>query len=174
MKSVTHIDCPKEWEITNDWDSHRPIIYLSLTKTKGQVVEFGSGFGSTILLRKFCKENKRLFISYETNKDWANKTKSIFIQAYFNPSDVTSLLSVYRETSLLFIDCAPGEIRKELLQEFKNNSDVLVSHDTECGAEYVYGMKDILSTFKYRLDFKPEGMPQTTAVSNFINLEDWV
>lgn len=73
----------------------------------------------------------------------------------------------------MFIDGKPGEQRKELIEKHRNNAHVIVVHDTEPGAEYVYGMAEILSTFKYRLDYEPEGEPHTTAVSNFINVCDW-
>jgi hypothetical protein len=78
--------------------------------------------------------------------------------------------------ALVFIDLAPAEKRKVILSmlEEREMSDMFVIHDTEDGAEYVYGMKEILSTFKYRLDYQPEGKPRTTAVSNFIDVTKWV
>ena len=77
------------------------------------------------------------------------------------------------EIGLMFIDAAPAEIRKLLISKYKD-IPVMVIHDTEPGAEYVYGMNEVLSSFKYRLDYQPEGKPHTTAVSNYINVCEWV
>ena len=169
-KQITHINCPKEWESTNDWDSHRPLLFACLYNTTGIVNEFGCGYGSTKQINDFCKKYERLFYSYDTNKDWVEKMGGItrLIDNYIND------LHTHVKTDVLFIDCAPGEIRKELVSKFSKSSKIIVVHDTEPGAEYVYGMSEILSAFKYRLDYQPEGKPHTTCVSNFINVEEWV
>lgn len=165
MRTEKHIDVPKEWEVTNDWDSHRPLLYLCLKNTTGNVLELGSGFGSTPLLSKYCNDNDRVFISYETNKEWSEKTGSIYTKGYFDPR--------YRFIDMLFIDCAPGELRKDLLKELGEQATVLIAHDTEESANYVYGMKDVLSGFKYRVNFEPHKYPHTAAISNFVNIEAW-
>ncbi|MCL5459945.1 hypothetical protein M3M33_15010, partial [Loigolactobacillus coryniformis] len=83
-KVITHIDCPKEWESENDYDSHRELLYLILSNDKEShpVAEFGSGFGSTFLLRDYCKEHNRGFESYETDEIWANTTGSTLIESF--------------------------------------------------------------------------------------------
>jgi hypothetical protein len=164
-KIVTHIDCPKEWESNNDWDSHRPLLYLVVDiPNKCMVVEFGSGEGSTKLLGEFCSSQQRTFLSFESNREWAEKTGSKFID---NP--YLSLHTIGMQY-VLFVDSAPGEERKYLVAKHSWNADVIVVHDTEDGANYVYGMSEILNSFKYRLDYKPEGKPQTTAVSNIFDV----
>lgn len=173
MKEVTHIEVPKEWEITNDWDSHRPLLFLVLKNTDGKVVELGSGDGSTELLKNYCNGTIREFRSYENNKEWSEKTGSKYVHSYKEPL-MKKIITGEKNFNVLFVDCAPGEIRKNILFDYNSYAEVIVVHDSEDGADYVYGMKDILSTFQYRIDFKPEGMPQTTAVSNFINIENWV
>jgi hypothetical protein len=76
--------------------------------------------------------------------------------------------------SILFVDSAPGEERKEVIKKYLHRADVIIAHDVEPGAEYVYGMTPILSTFKYRLDFTPEGKPHTCVVSNVIDVTQWI
>jgi predicted O-methyltransferase YrrM len=164
MKVITEIEVPERWKITNDWDSHRPLLYLALKNSSGSVAEVGSGLGSTTLIREYCKEHERLFRSYETNIEWAQKTLSFMVYSY---------LRDYSEFQLVFIDCAPGELRKDLIDLNKNN-ELIVVHDTESGAEYVYGMADILSKFKYHLKFEPKGLPATSLISNFINVEEFI
>lgn len=164
-KTVTHINCPKEWESENDWDSHRPALWIAFKYTNYNVVELGSGFGSTPLLRLACSISGREFISYETNKDWAEKTGSIFTDTYFHELG---------KIDLLFIDAAPGEQRKDLIELHKDNADVIVIHDTEEGAQNIYGIREILNSFKYRLNYYPKGNPGTTALSNKIDVTTWI
>lgn len=170
MKTVTHIDCPKEWEITNDWDSHKSLVWLVLKRTCEYVVEMGMGLGSTPLIDLECKNSNRVFYSYETNREWylkmINIAGKVFLIDNYLKQDIGN-------PEVLFIDCAPAEIRKELIEKWKG-VPIIIVHDTEKGAEYVYGLSLILSTFKYRLDYQPEGKPHTTVVSNFINVEEWV
>ena len=166
MKVLTHIDCPKEWESENDWDSHRPLLYLTLENSYGGVVEFGAGDGSTKLINEFCSGTWRDFVSFDNNKEWCKRVGSKYCEDYLG-------ISIEGDLCVVFIDAAPAEIRKELIKKW-NWVHFIVIHDTEEGANYVYGMSEILSTFKYRIDYRPEGKPHTTAVSNFIDVTKWV
>jgi hypothetical protein len=153
----------------NDWDSHRELLYAALNNTNRAIAEFGVGEGSTPLIRGFGVIGNRRTYHYENNRDWMFRIggPTEFVRDWNEvelPSDV----------ELLFVDCAPGEARKDLIAKFANDAKVIVVHDTEPGAEYVYGMKDVLNSFKYRLDYKPEGKPHTTAVSNFVNVTEWL
>lgn len=172
-KTVTHIDCPKEWESENDWDSHRPLLWLSLENTNGFITEFGSGEGSTYLLDRYSYENKRAFTTWETNWDYYDILKGIKSVKCFIGDWIRDTENIANQ-GLLFIDCAPGEVRKDLVFKFSDKSEVILIHDSEPGAEYVYGLSPVLSTFKYRLDYTPEGKPHTVAVSNTINVTYWV
>lgn len=175
MLSITDFCVPKEWESENDYDSHRPALYLALLNTGNKVWELGCGFGSTELLYNYCKQNDKWFSSVDTNKEWADKFPKYthYIESYDgilnNINDNSK-----KECSLLFVDLAPAEKRKDLIKEYANHAEVIVVHDSENGAEYVYGMKEVLSTFKHRLDYRPKGKPHTTIVSNFLNVALWV
>jgi hypothetical protein len=149
----------------NDWNSHRELLYVAATKANKSIVEFGCGEGSTPLLRKFCKKNNLHFSSYETNAEYAKKYDSTKVNDY----DEVHL----HGHGLLFIDLAPGEQRKDMIAKHRDNAEVIVVHDSEGSSDYVYGMKEVLLTFKYRKDYTPEGKPATTAVSNFIDVTEW-
>ncbi len=163
---LSKIEYPDDWQSLDDYSSHKPLLYLALKNTEGLVVEFGCGYGSTPMIRSYCEMTGREFISLETDKEWAAKFAGTeVIDSYEN--------FVNNEIGLLFIDGKPGEERKERLQQFAPLAQVLLAHDTQQSADYCYGMSGILSTFKYRLDFVPEGLPETTAVSNFIDVTKW-
>ena len=165
-KQVTHINCPAIFEAIDDYLSHLPLVWLILEgdKEKHPFAEFGSG-NSTNIFKKYCGYTNRKFESYENDKEWVNYTGSTYIDDYKN----LNLLTGY----VLFIDGKPGEERKSLI-EINKDKHILFAHDTEPGANYVYGMAEVLSTFKYRVDYCPEGKPWTTVVSNFVNIEEWI
>jgi hypothetical protein len=171
MKSIAHIEVPKEWESNNDWDSHRELLYVTLENTEGTVLEFGCGEGSTPLFFKYCREFGREFISYETNPLYASRMKRIDGVEGFLIKDYLQVVS--DSGDVVFVDCAPGELRKDLIKKH-NSAKVIIVHDTEPGANYVYGMAEILNSFKYRLNYTPKEKPHTTVVSNFINVEEWL
>lgn len=176
IKVVTHINCPKEWEITNDWDSHRPLLWLGLKNKGGDVVEMGSGNGSTKLLDEECFYSERRFMSIEDTPEKGVLPVygcSIIKDGYLGIKDRWQEEFKLFDVGVLFVDCAPGELRKKAIEEWGDEAEVIIVHDTEPSAEYVYGMSEALSKFKYRLDFRPEGLPHTTAVSNFINVTEW-
>jgi len=175
IAQTTHIETPPEWESTGDWDSHREALYLALTKAKkddGFIVEMGCGDGSSELMDSYCRTNGLYLRSYETNKEWADKYYGVmWIGDY---ESLVRVLIKYGKVALIFLDVAPAEKRKKVLELAKDNAKVFVIHDTEPGAEYVYGMASVLSSFKYRIDFKPTGKPHTSIVSNFINVAKWI
>ena len=173
MKEVNHIMCPKGFESTNDWDSHRNMLWLALCNTKGKVVELGSGDGSTDLLMSYCAFNQRVFKSFETNVTWAQRTGSAIVKSYLEPL-TESRIRREQNFGMLFIDCAPAEIRKELIFDYRNISDVILVHDSELSSSYVYGLESVLNSFKYRLNYAPSGNPHTTAISDSVNVEEWV
>lgn len=176
-KTVTQIDCPKEWESTNDWDSHRPMLYLCIKNKGGDVVEMGSGKGSTLLLDEECYNASRKFLSIEQTPEKGCLPlygHSIIRDGYLGIEDRWTEIFDTFDIGILFIDVAPAELRKELIGHWKDKSETIVVHDTEIGAEYVYGMSKVLSDFKYRLDYQPIGKPHTTVVSNFIDVTQWV
>ena len=166
MRAVTrHIEnVPEEWQSTNDWDSHLPAIYLVLLKDKEThpLAEFGSGH-STQIINEYCRGHRK-FESYENDKEWC-----VIPSKYVDDYSKVHLMLGY----IVFIDGKPGEERKLLIERYKNNH-LLIIHDTEPGADYVYHMSEVLSTFKYRLDYQPEGKPHTTVVSNTVNVCTWI
>lgn len=201
-KVVTHIEgVPKEWQSGNDYDSHREILFTAIKNTppESEFIEFGMGEGSTPMLLKYCS---RRLLSVENNIEWRSKYTegyqdifSIFeidgkqypeqalmkkgvhtVYSRWQPivGYLCSPNILYSHNKIVFVDNAPAEIRKEIIQRIKDDVSVIIVHDTEESSDYVYRLKEILSTFKYRLDYQPEGFPHTTAVSNIIDVTKWI
>ncbi len=170
---IKYIKTPKGFIGKDDYSSHRELLWLVLENTSGEVLEIGCGFGSTRLLEAYCRIHGRNFISYENDIEWGKKFKLEWGTQIIWPEGFPTI-SLPTWEDIVFIDSKPGEQRKHLIHRFSNTAQVIIVHDTEPGAEYVYGMSEILSTFKYRIDYRPEGNPHTTAVSNSINIEEWI
>lgn len=165
------IGLPKRFQVTNDYDSHRPMLYLAtLLVPRGTVVELGCGDGSTMSLNWACRDRK--FISFETDEWWAEKIAD-WILVIDDYSSAMAIAEMEEKIGILFVDSKPGEQRKELLLQWKDKADVIIIHDTEEGAEYVYGMKEALSGFRYRVDMDITGHPRTSAVSQTVDLNYW-
>lgn len=164
-KQVSYIPTPEKWESKNDYDSHRPLLFLAacMVHEERLAYEFGCGEGSTPMLMEVIDA----FRSYETNFEWFDRF--LFTDQVSDYFDVP-----LKDIALLFVDCAPGEIRAALIEKWANSAEVIVAHDTEPGAEYVYHMAETLESFKYRLDYCPAGKPWATAVSNTVDVTKWV
>jgi hypothetical protein len=138
----------------SNWDTHRPLLWLGINLTEGPIIEMGSGYGSTPLLRKHCAHDDREFLSFDSNKEWAEKMNSCWIP----PSNW-----MYYESSwgapcgLLFVDHAPGEHRWQAISKASDKADIIVFHDSEIGGAGNYQYDRILPLFQYQLHYNRHG-----------------
>lgn len=160
------IEIPKEWHPVDDYSSHKPALYLALINSEGLVHELGSGLGSTPFLRKYCEDAGREFNSFDTNKEWAEKTGA-------TPVEDWSGNAWRKGCGLCFVDMAPGEFRREALGIMKRRASIIVIHDTEDYAQRVYEIVDALKSFRYRLDLHIPAHPSTTILSDYVDVGAW-
>jgi len=152
-------------EISGD-NNHRLLLWYALRATKGNVVEFGSGHGSTKYISKYCKDEKRTFESYDNGEEWAKQHGSTFV-----PNNNWDTINP--EGGVILIDHAPGERRHVDIVRLKDKFDIMVIHDSEPVGAGDYKLEPLWHHFKYRVDVKTEGA-WATAVSNTIDLKDFV
>lgn len=163
------ITLPTDFIPEGDYSSHRPLLYLAIKSFAYPIVlEFGCGDGSTPAIYKLCKESGFLFFSIETDKEWAKKFDGI-TRSVANYDTV----ELGTHIDILFIDSKPGEQRKELIKMNAKRANIIIVHDTQPSAEYVYGLSEVLDSLKYRCDLIVDEQPQTTAVSNFLDVTKW-
>lgn len=152
-------------EFLNNLDNmsnHRVLLWEALELTKGDVIEFGSGYGSTAYLEKYCKETGRSFASFDSNKEWALKTGAIYLENWED-------LQINNSVDLLFLDHAPGERRQFDLVKYKDIAKIIVIHDSEPTGAGDYRVRQHFSLFKYKCEILSSGA-WATALSNFIDL----
>lgn len=169
---------------TNNDLSYYPLLYKALEATKGEIIEMGTGHGSTPLLHEYCTKNKRVLHSYETEKDWISK-----FEGTANELHTFTLLDrlawdvcsdMHPSPSVVFIDHAPGERRKEDILRFKDSAEIIVVHDTEPTGAGDYQVRQHFQKFKYCVEVLSnwhdprEAGAWATALSNTINITNWV
>jgi hypothetical protein len=185
---LSYPEIPDSWMPVDDFSSHRPMLYRAIMNTHHVgFFEFGTGNGSTPLLSALYAERFRQYdcISYESDYKWFELMKSKSDEVLSHGDNISTHrnhtlfyepdylnVNVWKG-SIVFIDCAPGELRKDLIRKHGKVAKLIIVHDTEPGAEYVYGLQDILNSFNYRCDLIVEGAPQTTVVSNLYDFNNW-
>lgn len=157
-----------------NWDNHRNLLWSALEATKGTVLEFGCGNGSTPYLHDYCKANKRKLFSYETSQEWLDKFKHLESDTHHlelvKDWDEANLKHI--KVDVVLIDHAPGERRKDDIEMFKGRCEYLIAHDTEPAADNGYKMRSVLKTFRFMKDFESPGawatvVSQVNDVSKF-------
>lgn len=158
--------------------SYYPLLYLALEETKtGDVIEMGTGHGSTLLLHDYCeKENRNLF-SYDEKQIWLDKflhlkSNTHYLRFVYDWDVVKEVHLRKDKPTVVFIDHAPGERRKEDIVHFKDINGILVIHDTEPTGAGDYQMRQHWTKFKYIVEVKTDGA-WASALSNHIDITKW-
>lgn len=158
--------------VGENWSNHRVLLFLALELTNNffderrtPVVEYGAGGGSTEYLRKYCLDNDRAFLTYDSNEEWAEKNNSVFIEDW-GTSDVFD-----GKFSVALLDLAPGYYRKRALDLLRGKCEIIVVHDTELYGAGDYQIEEGLKKFRYRINYNiTQGGAGATAVSDTIDL----
>ena len=152
-----------------NWNNHLPLLWMALEATSESdlpVIEFGSGDGSTKYLKQYCEDSNRKFLSYDYNKEWAEKTGSTWVSNW-------EIADIYTPCSVILVDESPGENRYKTIEKFMDKATILVVHDSEAEATG-YMLDKIWHLFKYRVNLKSEiNGAEATAISNFFDVTSW-
>lgn len=154
--------------------SHAPILARAFLACSGPVVECGTGHWSTWMLHEMCAQVGRSLLSVDTDKEWLSKFSELEGEShrFERVSDWLSWAKEAGQVSLVFVDCAPGEIRVPLIKALADKANLIVAHDTEAdepGAGGNYGWRELKGYFRYESTYS-RVRPWTTLYSNFIKL----
>lgn len=162
---------------TNNDLSYYPLLYKALEATKGDIIEMGTGHGSTPLLHEYVLTTDRMLLSYETEKDWLSKfehmameNKHQFVHVCRECWDTCSAMN--SSPSVVFIDHAPGERRKVDLVLFASKAEIVVIHDSEPTGAGDYQVRQHFGHYKYVVEVATTGA-WATALSNKIDITSW-
>ena len=167
----------------DDWSTHQPVLYAVAKATKGPIIEFGCGHGSTDLLHAMCEKEGRLLITLEDDWNWMNRfTQKYLGQGYNadnsgwhrfyyvpgkrlddleNPAHWIAFMDHFDLLSSLdfdvcFIDQSPWLARYETLQRMKNKARFVVIHDVDYfPTHHIFGttIQPIVNRQEGRFDF---------------------
>lgn len=135
-----------------NWDNHRPLLWWSLEQTKDStnaVLEMGCGEGSTPYLINYCNKNKRKLISYDFDKEWANKYNAIYVTDWDS-------INHNEHYSVILIDHSPGERRHIDIIKLADKCDYMIIHDSEPQATG-YMLDKVWHLFPYRKNLITQG-----------------
>ena len=137
-------------QLNNDpFGTHRPFLVELIKNTTGNIIEFGCGNSSTVLIKELIKDTNRILISLESNLEWLNKFKNLednnhkffFVDAGRDDNDDTgkkwiefikkSQLVNSLDYEVCFIDQSPWTARTHTLEYFKNKCDYIMIHDVD-------------------------------------------
>ena len=151
--------------------THVPLLVRAFTKTEGDVLEVGTGYFSTLVLRWLATMSGRKLVSYESSPSWyrvATKKQSENHEVVFCKSWDEADFDK-RHWGLIFIDHGPNKRRHVEIERLKDKCDIMVIHDTEPESDAGYLYSRIWPLFKYKYDFTLY-KPWTSAVSNTVDV----
>lgn len=117
--------------------THQKFLEFYIKKTSGDILEFGSGFGSTQFIRDLLKNTKRKLITYENNKTWFEDMivkippnenhQYVYVKDW---DDVINSIPKFN-WSIVFIDQTPWSARVTTMEHFKNYAEYIIIHDID-------------------------------------------
>lgn len=145
--------------------THVSHLLRAVELTSGPVLELGSGDGSTPALHEACAATARPLVTVDNDVTWLRKYRDRFGEKghlWIHLDDPARTSWLDQNWGVVFVDHAPGHTRRRAIERARGHADYIVVHDTE---ELGYGLEDLLSSFKYRRDFR-YARPWTTVVSD--------
>ncbi len=156
--------------------THQKFLAHYIQKTKGAVLELGTGFGSTPLLRELLNNSGRKLISVDHNQEWINKMKEIcppneFHEYIYTDNWCGTIMELTKyKFDVVFIDQNPWEARAIALYAFKDLVDYTIVHDVDYFPRHkIFGnyISDFEFDFgkefqKWKVYFPPKPFPYVT------------
>ena len=152
--------------------SHVPLLTRVFTLSKGDVLELGTGYFSSLILRWLAELSHRNVYAYESREHWYKKAKekeTKYYKVFYTPNYDDAPID--RKWGMVFIDHGPNGRRITEIKRLANLTDYMVIHDTNESGDKEYHYSQIWDLFKYRYDFTLY-YPPTSVVSNFKTLKN--
>ena len=152
------------------WCTHIPVLVKILEMSEGPVLELGIGVFSTPLLHQLCYNQRRLLVSYESDKNYFDMHGN-FVSPLHTIGFVENWDDIRIEETpwgMVFVDHIE-ERRKVEAARVANIARFVVIHDSDPSQDKHYHYSDIYPLFKYRFDYI-KSIPNTTVLSNFVDV----
>jgi hypothetical protein len=122
---------------TDPFVTHQKFLEFYISKTTGDILEFGSGYGSTKFIRDLIKNTDRKLVTYENDKEWINSMiekippNDNHQYVYVKDWDETIKSIPKFNWSIVFIDQSPWDARVTAMKHFKNHVEYIIIHDVD-------------------------------------------
>lgn len=162
------------------YGTHSEAIAYCVTRTRGPVVELGSGWYSTPLLHGLCEGLGRELITVDDDRVWLENFRPWATETHSLVLDERCAVPI-EGASVVFVDHdSPIRTRADSVLEAKEaGTEIVICHDTwkrHGNPSFVFtgGFQEALNAFTYRRDwdiqgtgeFWPEGRAPTSAMSD--------
>lgn len=162
----------KEVDPTVKQATHIPMLVKTFELSEGDVLELGTGYFSTGILRWLCQMARRILYSYESDDFWYQKAirKPVEFHKVIKIDRDWSEAKIERHWGMALVDHSPDETRWKEIKRLASFAEYIVIHNTNPKEAKHYGYEKIWKLFKYRYNYTKLN-PNTTVVSNFHNLD---
>jgi hypothetical protein len=169
------------------YTSHQKYLEWYVNKTSGDIIEFGTGYGSTGFILNMIKNTNRKLLSLENDKTWLDKITSIYPPSeqheYIYVEDWKKEIEKLDKNKyqIVFIDQSPWEARVWTMNYFKDTAEYVIIHDVDYyplnrifGKIVGYCKYDFSEQFKEYKVYSPKSAPPTLVGTNIegIKLDD--
>lgn len=150
--------------MADDYASHYAVLAAAVARTPGPVVEFGCGEGSTPMLHYLCQAQGKTLLTLESNLDWLNRFTAYstpshnlyFVKDWLDWMHGQGTIGKWAKWGVAFVDSAPGEMRRPIIEWLRERAQIIVAHDSErdyaTGANYQY--ERVKPLFKHVSEFQ--------------------
>lgn len=160
-------------DLKGQWGSHLPILSKVIERSKGDILELGTGIWSTALIDLMCSETKRKVVSYDNDPAWHSsnlKWQSDYHDIILIPEDGWDGIPLeMKHWGVAFLDHKPAKRRKEDARRLAQHADFVLLHDSEPESDKFFKYSWIYKYYKYRFDYT-KTRPNTVVLSNFYDL----
>ena len=140
--------------------THQEFLSAYILATSGDIVEFGTGDGSTGLILDLIKNTGRKLVSFENDKQWFDKMISLYPPSdnheYVFVSDWQHAISNLDSSAfdVVFIDQNPWEARLMSMKHFQYSDSYIIIHDVDYfPRNKLFGHMISLFEFDFSSDF---------------------
>lgn len=169
------------------YSSHLPLLAAAVSKYSSKlnrIIELGAGQYSTPILRSVCGCIGKQLMTIDNDYSWllhvmprgvleSDSINDSFHRCLHIP-DWNDLHRYGQELicDVAFVDVAPAELRKTVIEVMRRWANIIVIHDTETEQRHNYpGVNEQIRTFKYQITDRRRG-PWTTVVSDSIDVSE--
>lgn len=161
--------------VSGYYGTHLAPLIVAINKTKGPILELGTGFFSTPFLHYTATLGKRKLESYDNVNSWIK-----FFKVYEYQNEYHKLISVKdwdkidieRPWDVVLVDHSPDERRIIEVKRLASYAKYLIIHDSNGRFDVVYHYTRVYPLFKYKTDWTQEDR-HSTVLSNFIDLKNF-